>query len=283
MLLKSDRAFVSEEGTDARQRRVRRVGTAKINAQRAAMGGKVFDIKHLKAVSGREAIDRHQRKIREMLVIDRVELVFVDQPLEVGKLERNHPVWSQKMRHSRGEVVEVRDLRQDIVADDEIGLPPLGCESLRELQAEEFNKGRNIFLLRDCGYVGGRFDADYRNAQRQKVLKQVSVVARNLIHPTRRIEMKPGRNHFTVPVRVLDPGRRVRRKVRIFRENVLRFHVLLQLHQEAVAADENMQRKVRLHLIDLVGGQEALTKRRHPEIDDSSCENRMTQAAMSRA
>ena len=157
---------------------------------------------------------------------------------------------------------------------------PSEIETLRELQAEEFDKRRNIFLLRHCCDVGGRFDADHGNAQRQKVLKQISVVACDLIHLTLRTEMKPGRNHFTVPARVLDPRRRVRRKICVFRENVLRFHVFLQLHQEAVAADENVQRKVRLHLIDLVGGQKALAKRRHPEIDDSGCERRMTQAAM---
>ena len=187
------------------------------------------------------------------------------------------------MRHPRGEVVEVGDLRQDIVSDDEVGRPPFGYELLRKPQAEEVDKRRNILLLRHCCNVGGRFDADHGNAQRQKVLKQVSVVACDLIHPTCRTEMKPGRNHFAVPARVLDPRCRVRRKIGVFCKDVLRFDVFLQLHQEAVAADQNVQRKVRLHLIDLVRGQKALAKWRHPEIDDSGCEHRMTQTAMPRA
>ena len=35
---------------------------------------------------------------------------------------------------------------------------------------------------------------------------------------------------------------------------MLRLDVLLQLHKKTIAADENMQRKVRLHLVNLVGG-----------------------------
>ena len=100
-----------------------------------------------------------------MLVIDRVELVFVDQPLEVRKLERDHPVRRQQMRHARSEVVEIRDLRQHIVADDEIGLPSLGHKALRKLQAEEFDKRRNILLARDFRHVGRRLDAESRERQ----------------------------------------------------------------------------------------------------------------------
>ena len=116
-------------------------------------------------------------------MIDRVELVFVDQPLKVGKLERNHAVRSKKMRHPRGEVIEVGDLRQHIVADDEVGRPPFGYESLRKPQAKEFDKCRNILLARHCGNIGGWFDAGHGNAQRQKVLKQISVVARDFDTP----------------------------------------------------------------------------------------------------
>ena len=104
--------------------------------------------------------------------------------------------------------------------------------------------------------------------KRQKVLKQISVVAGDLVHLTLRAEIKPGLNHFAIPARVLDPGGRVRRKIGVFRKNMLRLDVFLQLHQEAIVADQNVQRKVRLHLVDLIGAQEALAKRRHAEIDE---------------
>ena len=49
---------------------------------------------------------------------------------------------------------------------------------------------------------------------------------------------------------------------------MLWFDVLLQLHQEAFAADEHVQRIVRLHLVDLIGGQKAFAKGRHAEVNE---------------
>ena len=70
---------------------------------------------------------------------------------------------------------------------------PFGDQTLRELQAEEFDKRRNIFLLCHSSNVSGRLDAGHGNAQRQKVLKQVSVITGDLVHPTlsRRDEAGP--------------------------------------------------------------------------------------------
>ena len=42
----------------------------------------------------------------------------------------------------------------------------------------------------------------------------------------------------------------------------------LELHEEALAADVDVERIERLHLVELLGGQVALAKRRHPEVDD---------------
>ena len=184
------------------------------------------------------------------------------------------------MRHSRGEIVEVGDLRQHIVADDEVGRLTLGHQALRELQAEEFDQRRNILLARHFGDIGGRLDADDGNTQRQKMLKQISVVARDLEDLAFRAETKPGLDHFAILARMLDPRGRIRRKICVFRENMLRLDVLLQLHQEALAADEHVQRKVRLHLVDLVGSQKAFAKRGHPKINEGRSERGIAQATI---
>ena len=96
-------------------------------------------------------------------MIDRVELVLVDEPLEMRKLERDHTVRRQKMRHPCGEVVEIGDLRQHIVADDEIGPPALETTSVCASFRPKNSTSVGIFLLlRHFGHVGGRFDAESR-------------------------------------------------------------------------------------------------------------------------
>ena len=69
-----------------------------------------------------------------MLVVDGVELVLVDQPLEMRELERDHALGLQQTRDAGDEVVEVGNLRQHVVADDEIGLAclrPHSCSRAR--------------------------------------------------------------------------------------------------------------------------------------------------------
>src|SRR5271170_5669595 len=119
-----------------------------------------------------------------MLMIDRIELIFLDEPLKMGELECDYTIWCKQMHHSCGEVVKIRNLRQYIVADNEIGPPTLGHELLRKLQAEELDESRNILLACRFGDISGRLDADHRNTQRQEVLKQISIVASDLKHLT---------------------------------------------------------------------------------------------------
>ncbi len=150
---------MGQQRRDVRRYRVRRVGAAEIDPQRSAMRRELLDVEHLEAVPPRQAIDRDEREVREMLMIDGVELVLVDQPLEMRKLERDHAVRRQQMRHAGGEVVEVRHLRQHIVADDEVGLLAFGGEPLRERETEEFDQRRNVLSPRHFGHVGGGLDA----------------------------------------------------------------------------------------------------------------------------
>src|SRR5258706_3373155 len=101
-VLKSNFALVGQQCVDARQCHLLASSMAKINTQRSAMGSKSFDVEYPEIVLACEAINRDQRKIREMLVVNGVELVFVYQPLEMGEFQRNHSPRRQKVRHSRG-------------------------------------------------------------------------------------------------------------------------------------------------------------------------------------
>ena len=124
-------------------------------------------------------------------MVDCVKLVLVDQPLEMRKLECNYPVRRKQMRHACGEVVEIGDLRQNIIANNKIGPPPLGLQALSEFQAKKFDQCRNIFLTRNFGDISGWLDAGNRDTKWQKMLKQISIVACNFKNPTICAETEP--------------------------------------------------------------------------------------------
>src|SRR5262249_40459533 len=105
---------------------------AEINTQRSTMSRQKLDVKYFEFVLVRKTLNRHKRKVREMLVIDRVELVPVNEPLKMGELERDHTIWGQHMHHSCGKIIEISDLRRNIVTNNEIGLHTLRHELLCE-------------------------------------------------------------------------------------------------------------------------------------------------------
>ena len=215
-----------------------------------------------------------------MLVVDGVELVLRDQPLQVRELERDDALRLEQERHAGDEVVEVRHLRQHVVADDEVGPLALGDELGRQPLAEELDPARYALLHRDLGDVGGRLDAEHRHAQRQEVLQQIAVVAGQLDHQAVGPKPQPLRDRLAVGLGVLHPARRVGREVGVLAEDVLRAHVLLELDQEALSAHQRMQREVRLHGVELVTRQKALAQRRHAEVDECMLQCRAAKAAL---
>ena len=74
------------------------------------------------------------------------------------------------MRDPGDEVVQVGHLREHVVAEHEVGVPALGAEPLREVDAEELDERRHAALLRRARDVRGRVDAEDGNPLGQEVL-----------------------------------------------------------------------------------------------------------------
>src|SRR6516164_8560897 len=125
-----------------------------------------------------------------MFVVDRIELIFIDKMLKVWEFERDHSVRGQQNFHSLRKVIEIRDLRQHVVTDDQVGPLPPGNQTLREFHSEKFYQRWNVLLARNFGAIASRFYASHGNTQRKEVLKEISIVARNLEHLTLRTEPK---------------------------------------------------------------------------------------------
>src|ERR1700675_522752 len=136
-----------------------------------------------------------------MLVIDGVELILVDKLLKMWKLQRDHSMRSQQVHHARRKIVEVRHLCQHIVSDDEIGGLAFGYEFLRKSKTEKFDQRGNIFSPGYIGYIGRRLNTHHRHTQRQKMLKQVSIIAGDLIHAAICAKAQPALDHSAIAPR----------------------------------------------------------------------------------
>ena len=84
-------------------------------------------------------------------------------------------------------------------------MPAFRDELRGKPRAEEVDPRRNALLDRHLGDVGRRLDAEHGHAERQKVLKQVSVVAREFDDQAVRAEPEARGDHLAIGLRVRDP------------------------------------------------------------------------------
>ena len=87
----------------------------------------------------------------------------LDQPLQMRKFERDHAFGLQEHAHAGDEVVEVRNLRQHVVADDEVGFPAFGRECAPPSRTpKKSTRVGNALVDRHLRDVGRRLDAEHR-------------------------------------------------------------------------------------------------------------------------
>ena len=212
-------------------------------------------------------------------MVDGVELVPLDQPRQVGELERDHALRRQQALHAGGEVVEVGNVGEDVVRDQQVRLAALGHEAGRELPAEELDHGLDSPLTGGFGDVRCGLDPERRYAPLDDVLEQIAVVAGKLHHLAVRAEPEALDHRLHVVARVSDPGIRVGREVCVLREDLLRRHELLELYEQALLADPNVERVEGLHRPKPLRGNVALAERRHAEVDEGVAQGRRAEAA----
>ena len=78
--------------------------------------------------AAKHALRGQEREVLEVLVVDRVELVVLDQPQQVRHLDRHDALGREHHLEAGDEVVEVRHVRHHVVGGEQVRAPPLGHE-----------------------------------------------------------------------------------------------------------------------------------------------------------
>src|SRR6476620_1778685 len=82
--------------------------------------------------------------------------------------------------HPGNEVVDVRNVRQDIIPEEQISFAAFRDEPTRQVLSEELRYTRNSFLDRGLGDVFSRFDPKHGNAVGKEILKKIAIIAGQL-------------------------------------------------------------------------------------------------------
>jgi hypothetical protein len=134
-------------------------------------------------------------------------------------------------------------VRHHVVGGDQARMAVLGEHRARRLAAEERRQRRHVRGSRDVCDVGGRLDAEHRDAERHELAQQVAVVARHLHHEARAVEAERVAHRRRVGPGVCDPGRADRREVGVVAEDPLGVDELAYLAEAAGRAGLEVQRE----------------------------------------
>src|SRR5215510_8949320 len=140
-----------------------------------------------------------------MLVIHLVELVAGNRFVQMRKLEGDRAAWSEENLQSCHEVVEVGNLREDIVAKKQIWDFALRDELARRVAAKKSHERSHAALFRGLGDIRSGFDAEGRNAPFDEILEEVPVIAGHLDHTTYAREGELVDHLIDVPAAVVQP------------------------------------------------------------------------------
>ena len=157
--------------------------------------------------------------------------------------------------------MKIRHLGKHIVADQEVS-----CRSIRKLffrrpDSEEFHQGWNTFLARGFRYVCRRLYTQDGYSMLGKILEKISIVAGEFYGKRVWSQSEPVRRHSCIRLGMLQPAIGVRREISIFRKNVIRTDILVELDEHALVAHIHDQRKERLHFVQLILAQDTFAKR----------------------
>src|ERR1019366_10715832 len=97
-------------------------GRARVDADRAAMGGQLVHVEQRQVMRREYLLDSEERKVTEVLVVDGVELVLLHQSLQVRKFHGDDAARLEQALHAGNEVIQIRYVCQHIVAEQQVRL-----------------------------------------------------------------------------------------------------------------------------------------------------------------
>ena len=229
------------------------------------MKREALDVAHHQAMRAEEPVERGEREVGEMLVIDRVEFAPIDEVADVRHLDHDQSARLQDATDAAHDAAELGDVGEHVVGMQHVCEPAVGGQALGQRGAKEVAERRDTARLGDAGDIRGRLDAEDRHAEIAVVLEQVAVVARDLDDQRARSELAFGHEALDQLLRRADHRVRKRREVWIVAEQALGRHRLRDLDQRARGAEHEVQRVGRLRLGELLRGEQRVGQRRAAE------------------
>ena len=207
-----------------------------------------------------ECAELHQRQkaeLRNMLVIDRVELVAVEQILGPRHFDDEVSVFGQPSLHATHEIMQVADVVEGVGRHDHRSRAVFVDQNLGSVLGEIADIDVDAARLGDFREVCGRIDADRLAAQLIAGREKQAVIAADVDDQA---GLSPVLQNLGEPAKVRMHQSRARRHIEIVLEKAFR-HLVLDLDQPAFQANLGVECINRLLLADVARTHETVCRR----------------------
>src|SRR5713226_6522654 len=104
-------------------------------------------------------------------MVDSIKLVFLHETQQVREFQSDYSPVSEQAFHSGNETVEIRHLREHIVAEEQIRTFSFRRQFSSHLPVEKPDERRDVSLERSRGDISRRFNAENRNPASDEILE----------------------------------------------------------------------------------------------------------------
>ncbi len=133
----------------------------RVRAKRNALYGDRLHVKDLQAETAQKFHERPHREIRGVFVVDGVKGQPVKHVLQIRGLKHKNTVVREKRCNALYNILQVINVRDDVVARNDLGRAVLLADALGDRCAEEFRKCRDAPFVRDLYDVHRRVNAKH--------------------------------------------------------------------------------------------------------------------------
>src|SRR5258708_3573483 len=146
----------------------------------APMDGELFNVSHVQPVPAEQRLQRDQREVAQVLVVNGVELELLQHGLDVGDLDYRDSSEFEHCSDARNEAVQIADVSEHVVGMYDVRELAVCAELAGHLLSEEFRDGRDATLACSLGDIRRGLDPEHRNPGLAIELQKISVVAGQL-------------------------------------------------------------------------------------------------------
>ncbi len=216
--------------------------------QRSAVHPDALHVVQLETGRFEQADQRPHGEVRQVLVVDRVELEELEEIQEVGHLDEGRAARREDGADAGGESPQVRHVREHVSREQQVRFAMLPPERLRERLGEELRDRRDALPPRLRGDVARGLDTQHPDGDARERLQDGAVVARDLHDQAVARQAHLAASELDQLLGVLDHGLRGAAEVDVVLEQLPRRDAVAELHVHAASAATDLEWVARLGL-----------------------------------